>query len=231
MFRPERMQKIVFSALLGTALVIGGGVFAGLRAGNALRCFEEKTIATFYSGFLLLGIAWLCFQMRRLRHVAPGRTFWKPETAIWGLMALGFAFLAVDEVAEVHESMDKLIHRVFRLRETNLTDRIDDMIVGLYGLTGIGALFAYRKELTRHKHVAPFLAAGIILFFAMVALDALTNRMDVLRAVFKANLTADLVTVLVVAEESCKLYASASFFLGLYSAVHRARPASHPAIA
>ena len=47
--------------------------------------------------------------------------------------------------------MDKVLHRAFAIQKTRLTDRLDDPIVGLYGIVGITALCVYRKELARHR--------------------------------------------------------------------------------
>ena len=215
------MRRAVVIVLLATTSVIGVAVLAGARAGNPVRYFEEKTLATFCCALMLLAIAWCCYQMRQQRHVSSERTFWKPETAIWGLMSFGFAYLAVDEVAQIHESMDKLIHRVFHIQETNLTDHLDDVIVGLYGVGGIAALIAYRKELAQHRHVMPFLVAGMVLFFLMVGFDYLTNGPEILGAIFKRNLTQGLMATFKIAEEALKLYASACFLLAFYSAVYR----------
>lgn len=65
-------------------------------------------------------------------------SFWRDPSVVWAIIASGFLFLAADEVLRIHENLDQLIHYVFGLKETNLTDRIDDLIVGMYGLVGIG---------------------------------------------------------------------------------------------
>ena len=220
------MRRAVFIVLLATTLVINIAILAGVRGGNPVRYFEEKTLTTFFCALMLLAIAWCCYQMKQHRHVAPDRTLWQPETAIWGLMAFGFAYLAADEVAQIHESVDKLIHRVFHIKETSLTDHLDDVIVGLYGIVGIAALIAYRKELARHRHVLPFLVTGGILFFFMVGFDYLTNGPEILGRIFKRNFTDGLMAAFKVAEEAFKLYASACFLLAFYSAVYKIKAAA-----
>jgi len=221
------MRKGVFIVLLATTLVIAVAILAGVRAGNPVRYFEEKTLATFFCALMLLAIAWCCNRMRQQRHVAPERTFWKPETAIWGLMSFGFAYLALDEVAQIHESLDKLVHRVFRIRETSLTDRLDDVIVGLYGVGGMGSLIVYRKELAKHRHVMPFLVTGGILFFLMMGFDYLTNGHEILGRIFKRNLTRGLMDFFLIAEEALKLYASACFLLAFYTSAYRIERRHH----
>ena len=62
----------------------------------------------------------------------------KPTTWItWILLAIGFAFLAMDDKFMFHERLDKAIHSALQWHETKLSDRIDDIIVGAYGLIGL----------------------------------------------------------------------------------------------
>ena len=48
---------------------------------------------------------------------------------VWGLIAGGFVFLAVDEALQIHERLDFVIHKALNIRETALTDRLDDAII------------------------------------------------------------------------------------------------------
>lgn len=73
----------------------------------------------------------------------------------------------------IHENIDNLIHEVFNMEETALTDRIDDFLVGLYGLAGIGVFFIFRDELRAYREAFPFFIFGFVLFFIMVPLDML----------------------------------------------------------
>ena len=132
-------------------------------------------------------------------------------------MTIGFFFLAFDESAKIHEGIDKKIHRVFGIKETWITDRIDDLIVGVYGLLGIAILYYYRKELKRYKSTSLFFIIGFILLFFMVFLDALTNRNDIIFALTKNySITNTLITWLCVAEEYFKLMSEGMFVAGLY---------------
>jgi hypothetical protein len=216
-------RKMSACVLLATTLMIGATILAGALSGHPHYHFGEGRIMTLFSGFLLLAIAWLSFHIGRIRHVAPDRTFWKPQTAIWGIMALGFTYLALDEMTQIHESLDKGIHRLFRIEETNLTDRIDDAIVGMYGVIGIAGIAIYRKELVQHRQALPFLIVSFILFFMMVACDFLTSRPDVLEMFFEPGSGRRLRTWLSVAEESLKIYSGACFLLASCSALQRVK--------
>ena len=55
----------------------------------------------------------------------------------------------------IHESIDNGIHYVLKLRETAITDRLDDIIIGIYGLGGIGILYYYRDEIVKCMCLLP----------------------------------------------------------------------------
>ena len=104
---------------------------------------------------------------------------WRQPAFVWLLMALGFLFLAIDEVAKVHESLDRSVHRLLQRPETALSDRLDDAILLGYGLVGVAVLYAYRSELVSYRAVLPLVICGFVLFLFMGLLDALANRPDV----------------------------------------------------
>lgn len=104
---------------------------------------------------------------------------WRQPAFVWLLIALGFLFLAVDEVAKIHESLDRFVHRLLQRPETALTDRLDDAILLGYGLVGAAVLYAYRSELISYRTVLPLVMCGFVLFLFMGLLDALVNRPDV----------------------------------------------------
>ena len=94
---------------------------------------------------------------------------------IWALIGLGFVAFALDEKFLIHEDLDHYIHRMFNLVETGWTDKIDDVLIGFWGLIGIVVLFLYRNELNIHRQVLPILMIGFVFLFISVVLDALTN--------------------------------------------------------
>ena len=110
---------------------------------------------------------------------SPDRAVWRHPAFVWLLIALGFLFLAVDEVAKIHESLDRFTHRLLQRPETGLTDRLDDAILLGYGLSGALVLYVYRSELLSYRAVLPLVTCGFMLFIFMGLLDALVNRPDV----------------------------------------------------
>lgn len=136
---------------------------------------------TWFSFLQLLGTAGIVgriFQIRRGQ--SPNRKSWKAPFFVWLLVSIGFIFLAFDEVVQIHEKIDyQIIHkRIFSMQETELTDRLDDVIVGGYGVVGVWILYWYRKELRHYRAVIPRLTLGLVLFFFMILFDMASNRND-----------------------------------------------------
>ena len=150
-------------------------------------------------------------------------SLWIDSSAVWAIIALGFLFLAADDLFRIHENFDNLIHYVFNMQETGLTDRIDDIIIGLYGFIGIGVLIAYRDELIIYKKNLPFFILGFVTLFIMVALDVLTNRNDILPLVFDRDKAVVLYVWLSLAEDSLKVMAEAFFILAFYAIFQKAK--------
>lgn len=61
------------------------------------------------------GLAGLVFRLRT--YGRPPLRSWRALRWIWLILAVGFLFLAVDEVARLHESFDCSVHRSFGLQE------------------------------------------------------------------------------------------------------------------
>jgi hypothetical protein len=147
--------------------------------------FDEGQIMTWVAIghlFAISYVVWQTFQIRqRTTHpwsIIFSRQFWQPwrESAyFWAVLTVGFFYLACDEMLLLHENIDYLIHLGFGIKETPLTDHLDDLIVMLYGLGGLVVLGHYWRELLRYRSVMPLLAIGIILFLVMVVLDYGTN--------------------------------------------------------
>ena len=187
--------------------------------------FKEGGFITFVSALQLLIIARLAFSIFRLREESPEGSVWKKPAVIWKIIGIGFLFLAADEVFKIHEHLDDLIHFVFSMEETALSDRIDDIIVGLYGLVSIGLLVAYRAEVkTCVEHFSLFIL-GFVFLFIMVAFDIASNsnRNDIIPYLFEPDHAAMLRRFVFYAEDSFKIFAEAMFLLGFYLARQKAR--------
>lgn len=171
------LLTLVYVDFLAVFLAIGLG-FALHQSPTAYTGEGEPiTWLSFVHLLVTSVLAWEVFS-RRTGGSLRGN-MWRSPTFVWLLIALGFLFLAIDEVAKIHESFDRLFHRTFQIQETGLTDRLDDVIVLGYGLIGMGVLYAYRSELVWYRSALPLVICGFVLFVLMGLLDALVNRDDV----------------------------------------------------
>jgi hypothetical protein len=200
---------------------VGLGVLVYWYAGVDL--FREGSVITIASVVQLATITRISMKIMQARGGGRRRPVWREPRAVWWATSLGFAFLAADDLFKIHENIDSLIHYAFDLEKNGVSDRIDDALVGIYGLVGIGLLIVYRVELKNYGEAIPYLVVGFALLFIMVALDIITNRRDILMAFFAHERALLLHIWLSLAEDTMKLFAEGFFLLGFYAALQKAR--------
>jgi hypothetical protein len=168
--------------VLSNAALIVYAINRGLaKSGNPGRYFGEGRFTTIISCAQLLLIALfagLTFLARR--KLTPGRSIFSGP-ALWAFIAAGFVFLAADDAFEIHEHFDIVIHQIFHLQETPLTDRIDDALIALYGVIGCAFLWFYRHEFLAFKFILPPLIGGFICLALSVLCDTISNDATWLR--------------------------------------------------
>lgn len=203
------------------ALAVGSAILLYRLTGK--DHFGECGFITTLSIIQLLAIAGLSFRIHEVRQTKSWPSMWRDPAALWGVVALGFLFLAADEQFRIHENLDFWIHDLLNLRETGWSDRIDDLLVGLYGLIGIGVLTAYRRELVDYKNALPYLVIGFLALFVMVALDAITNRNDVLTLLLTPELADAVHDWLHLTEDAFKVFSEVFFIAAFHAILQRCR--------
>jgi len=205
-----------FVFILDFVLLVGAIIHGSLTT-DALYHFREYRLITFLSSFQLIAvavIAWFVYETESNRTDSPSS---HSGAFIWVLVAVGFVFLAFDEVMKIHEAIDFTIHRVLKMQESAITDRIDDVIVLAYAIVGLVFVYRSRASLQPYlKAVKPILIYGVIVTLMMVAADITTNRRDIIsdKTIFMA---------LSVAEEVLKIAAEALFIFAAYACYRIAR--------
>lgn len=177
---PRFLFWLVSLDLLAATLAMGLG-FA-VHGDPTIYMGEDEPVTYLSFAHLLVtgSLASVIFRLRM--HGRSPLLAWRDQRWIWLLLAVGFLFLAVDEVAILHESFDQSVHRMLHLRETGLSDRLDDAIILGYGVLGAVVLYIYRVELADYRKVLPLVVCGGILVVYMQILDMLTNRNDIFMA-------------------------------------------------
>jgi len=185
--------------------------------------YDESGPVTLLSLIQLAAIAVVTHRIHRCRMPAGERHDYRQPAYLWALISYGFWFLFADELLKIHENLDSAVHKLFEMEETGLSDRIDDVLIGLFGLIGLAVLYFYRREVARFSGARLLLVAGFVMLFIMVALDALTNRDDVLTWAFGPAAGAFVQDLFKIAEDSLKLCAEAAFLIAFHRVLDTAR--------
>ena len=207
--------RVFISVFVVEIVVICLCILAGKIHGDVLWLFKEDSFATWVSFIQLLSLSLLSSAIFTLRYRTTGRI---AAHLIWALAAFGFVVLSLDEKLMWHERFDFFIHEFFEIEETAVTDRIDDVIIGIYALIGMAAIYLFRREIGQFVQVNLLLALGFVLLFTTVLLDILVNRYDIIPGLLGEGHFARLLhrggEVL---EEGIKLTTEGVFISALYS--------------
>jgi hypothetical protein len=169
----------LWQALACGSVLVAIGAAVGVANGDVKEQFGEHGLITKLSVILIVACAGVAWSVFRRRGGVLQRGAWREPRFLWALVAAGFGFFALDERFKLHESLDHRVHDLLAIEETAVTDRIDDLVVGAYGLIGLAVLAAYRTELRLSRPLIPFLVLAFVLFFTTVAFDVMTNRGEV----------------------------------------------------
>jgi len=199
-----------YRALSLNLLVIALVILISYPFGQLEQQFKDGGFIDIFSGIQLFVVAYYAHRVFKARSAAF-RKPWRSPSAIWGVISAGFTFLALDELATIHEGLDKLIHLVLNLQETGVSDRLDDLIVALYGVVAIALLVVYHQELKRYRLAFPYVLGGFALLFCMIGIDALSNRDDIFLTFLSAAHSNSLMSWVFVPEETCKLVSEVCF--------------------
>lgn len=156
-------------------------VFYALVTGNySGELFKEDAFVTKFSYYQLLFLSFLSFYIFNIRKSQLQISNWRSLPVVWLIIALGFLYLSFDEVNQYHEYLDINIHNLFHIKETGFTDRIDDLIVGIYLFLGIYLLSLYKEEVLLYKKAKNIFLVAFYLTVLMIIFDSLSNRNDIL---------------------------------------------------
>ena len=134
------------------------------------------------------------------------------EWLVWIAIAIGCAFLAMDDKFMFHENLDKAMHSLFKWEETKLSDRLDDIIVGIYGIAGIIFVSINRKNFAFSPRFITYSKYALSLALVMVVCD--------MRSIY--GIGENLNEALSHLEEWTKIFGSGFLFIGLLCALEDA---------
>ncbi|MGD1921526.1 MAG: hypothetical protein ACFCAD_23115 [Pleurocapsa sp.] len=218
------IKQVLYKILFIDSLLVAFAISGAIALGEPVDLhFREEGFLTYVSCLQLLiatAIAGKIFNIARKsqnHQVNKNKIFWL-------VISLGLLFLVLDEALEIHEEIDFLLHDIFNITQTNLTDLLDDLIVGMYILLFIIYIFSQWKTIQLFKRSFTFFVAGFIFTGIMVILDiashnsyiaSLLTSNPIQEQFFKQWLGA--------LEDAAKIYAEGMFIVGVYKCRQIAR--------
>lgn len=210
----------------GTDLVFASVVIVLLIAwttGPFFYHFADGRLVDLYSFFQLLLTAFVSFFACRILEKKHSLKWYEnPSARPFFVSAVGFLFLWFDDFLSIHENIDKFIHLILRIKETALTDHIDDFIILAYGIIAAFFIKDFIREFRRHPYMMRFIFSGLFLFFTMFCLDFLTNNIETFSYfLFKDFLLDDAIhiqNIFKMLEESFELLGEAYFLSAFVAA-------------
>ena len=216
MVKSVSSKRFILITIVLEVLVIGSALLrAFLLNVNPKRYFDDQGYVSWFSFLQILAAAYLAWKIYSSRKSHATKTSNKGSASynFWAILSGGFLFLGIDEMWEIHENLDRLIHNLFQIKETAITDRIDSLIVLVYALIGIGILYWAKSELKKFKSALPLFGIAFCLVFLMIFLDLLTDSRDLIYWLFNNDLANIVYQTLNIVEECCKIFAEGMFII------------------
>lgn len=154
---------------------------------------EEDGFITVLSSFFLASAAAFSFVGKSLGDQSD-----KTSIRAWSILAVGFAYLSIDEVFQIHEQLGWLIEDYF---DSGIFRNWNDVIVIGYGLAAIPILWLLLPSIKNHKAMMILLALG----FGFYALHTITD-----------SVVEDSTTLSIIIEESFNLTCVILFSFAAY---------------
>ncbi|MGX7947812.1 hypothetical protein [Oleidesulfovibrio alaskensis] len=214
--RPATSVARLFAVVIGSMLAV-----AALEVTFNLYKrvpFDERGPLTATSIMLLAACGITAAKIYR-RRMAKERFSITSDKLIWLLMAVGFAFLTVDEKTLIHEGVDRMIYRGSGMQHSAFTERIDDFIVLGYAFIGMFSLYWYRREILHFKKTITVLAAGFVVMVIHSGLDMAGRPDFVINVLHITENATQIAHGIDMAEEILKLTAETCFLSGLMLAL------------
>lgn len=187
--------------------------------------YQEVGFGTYYSGLQLIAIALCCFLISTKLAKSPIHEGAR-DYFIWKLAAIGFLYLFLDEIAQLHEKIDFAIHFLFIENKSDVTDSIDDVIVLIYAIFGGIFLLTNKKTFLKELEYKKTYILSFLVVLMMVALDVLTGgNFDFIFDDWGGGNASRLRSMAVFLEDSLKLWGGALILVavsGTYALLRKA---------
>ena len=225
LFTIKRILLIVlFLESLAVTLAISLAVVLDVSPDTYFGEIDQSGYITYLS-FIQLSIA-AVLSLKIYRKVRFSRQLNKTSW-FWLIACIGLFFLALDDVIGLHEQIDFWIHDWFELKETNLTDLIDDLVVvGYLAIFLVYVAFKWQTIKVFQRSFI-FFQLGFILALVMAVLDLFSNNTLFISMVTEEEeLISAIQEWFGAIEDSAKIFAEGMFIIGIYKCWQMVKTAS-----
>lgn len=179
-------RKKILSNISPVLLLVAFVLLIAWTTGPFYYHFASRRLVRIYSYLQLFATAFVSFlACRKLEKENSLPWLKNPSARPFFISAIGFLFLGFDDLVDIHESVDKLIHMVLRIKQTPLTDHMDDLILLIYGIIAIFFIKDFVREFRKYPYMMGFLICGFLAFFIMFCFDFISNNEETFSYFFK----------------------------------------------
>ncbi|ERT04388.1 putative membrane protein [Lyngbya aestuarii BL J] len=171
----QKVKSYLWMILLFDLVFLGLTIRRAVLLGKSpMVYFGETGIISWLSCLQLLVLSGLAWQISGVRKQVNLKGKKAPQT-LWQLISIGFFYLAVDEIGQIHETVDVLIQWMFNVPEDNNLLKYDGVIVAGYSAVGAYILYSFWDEFKRYKPAFYLFVLGFALKATMVLIDLGTD--------------------------------------------------------
>ena len=216
-FLDSPIKQVLYKILFIDSLLVTFAISSAIAMGHSPDLhFREEGFLTYVSCLKLLIAAVISRKVFDIIKDSSNRKL-SSNKVVWLVITLGLLFLAFDDAFKIHEEIDALLHDLLNITQTNITDLLDDLIVGAYILIFLIYIAFQWKTIQLFKSSFFFFLAGLILTVIMVILDLISHN------TYVASLMTDdaeqiqaLKQWFSAWEDAAKIYAEGMFIVGIY---------------
>jgi hypothetical protein len=204
---------ILFLETLAVTVAIVGALAIDKSPAYYFKEIDRGGFITYISCLQLLIAAFLSWKTYKTVRYSPQQD----KNRFWLVIASGLVFVAIDDAIGIHEQIDRWMHTLIGIEENDISDLIDDLIVGGYLALSLVYIALKWQAIRTYKQSFIFFKVGFILSAIMVVLDILSNnRLFVSMMIDNSAIQSTIQEWLEALEDSAKIFAEGMFIVGIY---------------
>ena len=213
----KSVRQILFIILFLETLAITLAIWGAIATGHSPKAyFEEGGYMTILSCLQLLFGAYLAKKIFSTAKNSANPSLFK-NRRFWQIVSIGLVLLAFDDALSIHESIDRLLHSLLDFQETDISDLLDDVIVGGYVLIFLAYVASQWRAIQIFQRSFIYFQIGFVLTLIMIVFDAASNnRLFVSMLTDNSDRQRFLQIWFGTFEDSIKIYAEGLFIVGIY---------------